>query len=79
MTYDRQLAFKQASVVKQFAKYCRVAPIEGMENPYNYRNKLQYPVGLDNAGHSVMGVFAERTHSIIPTKECKIQDSLSQE
>ena len=37
-----------------------------MEHPFNYRNKLQYPVGIKN-GEPVLGVFAERTHEIIPT------------
>ena len=50
----------------------------GMENPYYYRNKLQYPVGLSQNGDWVMGVFSERTHTIIPTKECKIQNEISQ-
>ena len=51
----------------------------GMEKPYNYRNKLQYPVGLDNESNPVMGVFQERSHSIIKTEECAIQDKESQE
>ena len=49
-----------------------------MDKPYNYRNKLQYPIGLNDEGKSVMGVYAERTHNIIPTGNCKIQDDLSQ-
>lgn len=44
-----------------------------MGNPYNYRNKAQYPVGTNKNGEKVFGVFAKRTHEIIPIKECKIQ------
>ena len=51
-----------------------ISDVIKMDEPFNYRNKLQYPVGLDNNGNPVMGVFAERTHSIISTKECNIQD-----
>ena len=43
-----------------------------MEEPFFYRNKLQYPVGIVD-GKPVMGVFANRSHRIIPTKNCHIQ------
>ena len=49
----------------------------GMQNPYNYRNKLQYPVGIIE-GKPVMGVFQERSHRIISTKKCYIQNTLIQ-
>ena len=49
----------------------------GMENPYNYRNKLQYPVGMSKEG-PVMGVFAKRSHRIIPNENCYIQNKLTQ-
>ena len=45
-----------------------------MDNPYNYRNKLQYPVGKDKKGMHVIGVFANRTHEIIPVESCLIQN-----
>lgn len=45
-----------------------------MGNPYNYRNKAQYPVGLDKAGEPIIGVFAERTHKIISMQKCFIQN-----
>lgn len=49
----------------------------GMLNPYNYRNKLQYPVGLVD-GKPEIGVFAERSHRIIQTKKCYIQNTVIQ-
>ena len=49
----------------------------GMDNPYNYRNKLQYPVGMVD-DTPVMGVFAKRSHRIIPTNYCYIQNKLTQ-
>ena len=45
-----------------------------MGNPYYYRNKLQYPIGVDKNSNPIVGVFASRTHEIIPVKECLIQD-----
>ena len=46
----------------------------GMGNPYNYRNKAQFPVGLNKQGEVQVGVFAQRTHEIIGIKECFIQN-----
>ena len=46
----------------------------GMEKPYHYRNKLQYPDGLDKNDKPVIGVFANRTHEIIPVESCFIQN-----
>ena len=82
VNYEATLEMKKVAVEttlrKALGRDVKINEVLKMDEPYNYRNKLQYPVGLDNAGNPVMGVFAERTHSIIPTKECKIQDSLSQ-
>ena len=81
--YEQTLEMKKTAVEntlrKSLGKDVKVSEVLKMDEPYNYRNKLQYPIGLDNNGNPVMGVFAERTHTIIPTKNCKIQDKLSQE
>ena len=81
--YEKTLEMKKTAVEttlkKALGKEIIVSEVLGMENPYNYRNKLQYPVGIDINNEPVMGVFAERTHSIISTKKCEIQDKLSQE
>lgn len=50
----------------------------GMENPYHYRNKAQYPIGLNSAGEVSIGVFAKRTHEIIPMQKCYIQNSVAE-
>lgn len=41
-------------------------PIIGMEDPWRYRNKAQYPVGLGKDGQLTAGFYAGRTHSLIP-------------
>ena len=51
-----------------------VKDVIGMDNPFNYRNKLQYPVGKNKIGEPVMGVFANRTHEIVPVENCLIQN-----
>ena len=51
----------------------------GMDKPFNYRNKAQYPVGKDKENKPVMGVFANRTHEIIPINKCYIQNEQTEE
>ena len=47
-------------------------PIVGMDNPFHYRNKAQFPIGTDNEGHIITGFYAGRTHSIIPNTDCAL-------
>lgn len=51
----------------------------GMEKPFFYRNKAQYPVGYNKNGEIITGVYAERSHEIIELKSCAIQMPISQE
>ena len=81
--YEETLNIKQQKVQnlinKTLTKKVEVEKTLGMGNPYNYRNKAQYPVGTNKNGEKVFGVFAKRTHEIIPIKECKIQKEISYE
>lgn len=63
---------------KQGLAYIKVNDVLGMKKPYYYRNKLQYPLGLDKANNKVMGVFEERSHNVINTEKCMIQNKLIQ-
>lgn len=76
--YDETLAIKrnmvQNLVNKNLSNKVIVNEVIGMESPYYYRNKLQYPVGTNKDGKPVMGVYANRTHEIIPIQKCLIQN-----
>ena len=80
--YEQTLKMKQNAVQslvnKTLKAKIRVQETLGMENPYFYRNKAQYPVGIDKNGKPVMGVFANRTHEIIPIQKCFIQNEKSE-
>jgi len=82
MTYESTLKLKrqvvQNLVNKGLKKKVEVLETIGMENPYNYRNKAQYPVELNSEGQPEVGVFAQRTHTIIPIQTCLIQTEISQ-
>ncbi len=81
--YDKTLDIKrnmvQSLLNKTLKNQIKVNDTIGMENPFNYRNKAQYPVGIDKEGNSTFGVFANRTHDIIPIEDCKIQTKISEE
>lgn len=79
MSYEKQLEYKFNKVknclsriggVKDVEKL--MEPIYGMKEPYHYRNKMQFPVGLDKEGNVTIGFYAGRTHSIIDLKSCAI-------
>jgi len=81
--YKKTLEIKREAVQnlvnKMLNKKVQIENIVGMENPFFYRNKAQYPIGQNKNGKAVVGVFANRTHEIIEFNECKIQTKISQE
>lgn len=82
MDYEYTLNHKKNVVQNCMNKIIKekivVKDVIGMENPIYYRNKLQYPLGVDVNGKAIMGVYSSRTHNIVPTSECKIQNKLCQ-
>ncbi len=79
MSYQKQLDYKWNKVrncLERIGGISNVAdimePIYGMKEPYNYRNKMQFPVGLDRDGKVQIGFYAGRTHSIIDLEKCHI-------
>ena len=81
--YEETLNIKQNMVQnlvsKTLNKNVKVKPTIGMGNPYHYRNKAQFPIGLNKQNEKVVGVFAKRTHEIIPMQDCFLQNTISQE
>ncbi len=74
MSYERQLEWKQAKVVNQIGRYCRVEKIIGMDDPYNYRNKVQAAFGRDGKGKIISGVYQSSSHCIVSVDKCMIED-----
>lgn len=77
--YEETLNMKQNAVQslvnKTLKNKVEVLPTFAMGNPYHYRNKLQFPIGLDKESRPVIGVYANRTHEIIPIQGCMIQNT----
>lgn len=79
LDYAKQLEFKENKVKNNLIRIGGfenaeelMEPIIGMETPYYYRNKAQFPVGRDKDGKIVTGFYASRTHSIIPNRNCHL-------
>ena len=82
MNYNAQLKYKQKLVKDNLLRISgltegvdyEMCEILGMDTPFRYRNKAQYPVGEDKDGNIVMGFYAGHTHSIIacPDDDCML-------
>ena len=80
INYEETLKIKQEKVQNLFDKSFKKGTIKveqtvGMEKPFYYRNKAIYPISQDKK----VGIYASRSHNVVPIKECKIQTIQSQE
>lgn len=83
MAYEKQLEFKQSIIRENLIRIGKVENpniknIVGMKNPYNYRNKAQFPIGYKD-GEIEIGFYQKRSHEIIAFDECHIQDKSNTE
>jgi len=79
LAYEQQLEFKERKVIENLERIGKIdphylqgiiEPIIGMEEPFRYRNKAQFPIGKDKEGHAITGFYAGRTHAIIKNDDC---------
>ena len=81
--YEETLKMKQNAVQslvnKTLKNKVQVQKTVGMNEPFHYRNKAQYPLGIDKEGNLIIGVFANRTHEVIQMENCLIQNSRTEE
>ncbi|MDD3617724.1 MAG: 23S rRNA (uracil(1939)-C(5))-methyltransferase RlmD [Lachnospiraceae bacterium] len=84
LDYTKQLEFKENMIrnnLKRIGGFEEI-PFEamlGMEEPFRYRNKAQFPVGTDKEGNLITGFYAGRTHAIIPNRECYLGVEVNQQ
>ena len=78
LNYQAQLEYKTKRVKEALTRIAKVKanvlPCIGMDNPYNYRNKIQVPFDKDRNGKVKFGFYKENSHIIMPIKECAIED-----
>ena len=75
MSYKAQLRFKENKIRNNLQRIgglteIPMEPIIGMEEPWRYRNKAQFPFGRDKNGRIITGFYAGRTHQIIESEDC---------
>ena len=77
LSYEKQLEFKTSKVrghLERIGGFTDI-PMEkilGMDQPFHYRNKAQFPVGKSKDGRIITGFYAGRTHSIIENRDCAL-------
>ena len=85
LSYEKQLEYKFRKVKNCLERIGglenieeKMEPVYGMDEPYHYRNKAQFPVGTDKEGNLVTGFYAGKSHQIIPCTDCAIQHPVNQ-
>ena len=75
LDYAEQLRFKEKKIAQNLQRIggmteIPMEPIVGMESPFRYRNKAQFPIGQDKNGKLITGFYAGRTHQIMENRNC---------
>lgn len=83
LSYAGQLRMKQQQVKDALTRIghldIEVLPVIGCNNPWNYRNKMQFPAASGAEGKISIGCYAAATHSVIDTGSCMIQKEANNE
>ena len=83
LDYTAELRAKQESVLDAFRRIggLEVPVLDILPSPEvdRYRNKVQFPVGLDKNGAPCIGFYAGRTHRIVPCPDCRLQPGVLNE
>lgn len=76
ISYDAELTLKQQLVADNFKRLGNIdldpMPIVGSQKVDGYRNKAQFPLGVDQTGKAITGFYAPRSHRIISCLDCKL-------
>lgn len=82
INYDYQLKLKESFVTENMQRIGGYSKSEytyegifGAENPLGYRNKAQFPVGIQN-GKAVCGFYSKKSHNIVACDNCLIQNRI---
>ena len=86
LSYEKQLQYKEDLVRQRLIRISgftpeKVAevtePVRGMQDPWRYRNKAQYPVAVGESGRAVSGFYAGRTHHLVENEDCLLEPELN--
>lgn len=77
LSYEGQLEAKRRQVADCLERIggfegIAVPPVLGMKEPWQYRNKAAFPVGM-LGGEAALGFYATGSHALVPVDACMIQ------
>ncbi|WAA12785.1 23S rRNA (uracil(1939)-C(5))-methyltransferase RlmD [Fervidibacillus halotolerans] len=77
--YEEQLKAKREIVIQALERHTNfsvenmdIRPTIGMDNPWGYRNKSQFQVGMDK-GKVIAGLYSVNSHRLIDIPNCPVQ------
>ena len=89
LKYEAQLEIKEKQVKDKLIRLAGIAeplvnPICGMEDPFRYRNKAQFPVStggiitrkggkIESLGEPAIGFFKAKSHEVVNCDDCMLQ------
>ena len=76
LDYKQQLLFKKKVVEDTIRKVAQIEDLKiekivGMDNPYNYRNKIQMPFAYNKK--AMFGYYKKKSHEVVPIEKCYLQ------
>ena len=76
IAYAHELEMKKQTVQDALQRIggldIEVEEILSTQNQNHYRNKGQYPIGMDNEGRTLIGFYAKRSHRIVDCRSCAL-------
>ncbi|MBM7619775.1 tRNA (uracil-5-)-methyltransferase/23S rRNA (uracil1939-C5)-methyltransferase [Bacillus tianshenii] len=79
LEYTQQLDYKRDIVIQSLERHTKlnvekleIRPTIGMDDPWYYRNKSQFQLGLQK-GKIIAGLYSENSHRLININECLVQ------
>lgn len=80
LSYEQQLNEKRDIVIQSLERHTKlpvaqldIRPTNGMENPWGYRNKSQFQVGMNDTGKVLAGLYGMNSHQLIDIQQCAVQ------
>lgn len=74
MPYQKQLEWKQGKADRMLSKFCKVNPIIAMDNPYNYRNKVQTVFRYNQRKQIISGVYQSSSGNLVAVDDCMLEN-----
>ena len=76
--YSKELELKCETALNNIRKISGqnidIKKIIGADKVWNYRNKAQFPVSINNEGKPILGFFSPRSHRVVSIEQCMLQE-----